>query len=413
MKPRPARALRFVLPPSASGFLTGRPRPRSLAAANTEHGEFKAVAVLQEDAMADSAGCEPPAEAHDAAAGLVYASSDMPGLTRRRAGAGFAYRDAEGRRIGDAAILKRIRSLAIPPAWTGVWINPDPNGHIQAVGQDARGRRQYRYHPRFREAREEVKFEHMMAFAEALPRVRRQIAVHMAAPGLGRTKVLATLVQLLESTMIRIGNKTYAKENKSYGLTTLLSRHVRVEGAALHFHFKGKSGKIWRLDVRDRRVARVVRTCQELPGQHLFQYTDEAGERQAVTSGDVNAYLRQISGADITAKDFRTWAGTVMAAVALGELGAAANQAQAKRNVTQAIEGVAARLGNTPAICRECYVHPGIVDAYMNGTLSLQIEDADPRPLGEPAGLRPEEAGVLSFLRRQAARNPSEPARAA
>ncbi len=338
------------------------------------------------------------------AAGLEYISNEAPGLIRRRIGRAFVYTNAGGQRMTDPAALTRIRSLAIPPAWTHVWISPDANGHIQAVGYDARGRKQYRYHPKFREVREEAKFEHMLVFAHALPGLRRQVAAHMAAPGLGRSKVLATVVHLLETTMIRVGNKTYAKENKSYGLTTLLNRHVMVDGADLKFHFKGKSGKTWRVGIRDRRIARIVKTCQEMPGQHLFQYLDDAGQRAAVTSTDVNAYLKEIGGADITAKDFRTWTGTVLAAMALTEFEAAESTALAKRNVTQAIERVSKRLGNTPAICRKCYIHPEIIRAYLEGGLSLDIHhDVDARDTLE--ALRPEEAAVLAFLRRRIARD--------
>jgi DNA topoisomerase-1 len=340
------------------------------------------------------------------AVGLVYVSADDPGLTRRRAGKGFAYWDAAGHRVSDPAVLQRIRALAIPPAWTRVWISADPDGHIQAVGHDDRGRRQYRYHARYREVREGVKFEHMMAFAEALPRVRGKVAADMSAPGLGRAKVLATVVHLLETTMIRIGNSTYARENGSFGLTTLLNRHVKVEGAELRFQFKGKSGKVWRLGVHDRRIARIVRSCQELPGQHLFQYLDEAGERQSVTSADVNAYLKEVSGADITAKDFRTWAGTVLAAMALTEFEMADSALRAKKNVTQAIERVSARLGNTPTICRKCYIHPEIVSAYLGGALLLEVRDDIDSQLRDALDtLRPEEAAVLSFLRSRVARD--------
>jgi DNA topoisomerase-1 len=333
-----------------------------------------------------------------ASVGLTYASSDSPGILRRRSGAGFTYFDASGARIADAGLLGRIRALVVPPAWTSVWICLRASGHIQAVGRDEKGRLQYLYHARFREIREDAKFEHMLAFAKALPRLRRRVASDMAASGLCRRRVLATVVDLLETTMIRVGNATYARENKSYGLTTLRSNHVNVDGARLRFHFKGKSGKVWELSLKDRRVARTVRSCQELPGQHLFQYIDEAGERQAVTSDDVNAYLREASGADITAKDFRTWAGTVLAATALAELEVPADAAQARRNVTRAIAGVAGRLGNTPTICRKCYVHPQIVSAYLDGDLQLKAVR-----LGRASGMRPEETAVLNFLKSRAA----------
>jgi DNA topoisomerase-1 len=334
------------------------------------------------------------------AAGLTYASTDAPGFTRRRRGKGFSYADERGRPIRDEETLCRIRALAIPPAWSNVWISPDPTGHIQAVGVDQRGRKQYRYHPKFRETRESAKFEHMMAFAEALPRLRRRVSRDMSAPGLGRSKVLATVVYLLEATMIRVGNEEYARHNKSYGLTTLLARHVEVQKTELKFHFTGKSGKMWNLNVRDRRVARIVRTLQDLPGQHLFQYIDDEGGPQTVTSADVNAYLREVTGADITAKDFRTWAGTVLAAMALTEFEAADSQARGKRNITQAIERVATRLGNTPTICRKCYVHPQIFSAYLDGGLLLDVKETIEDELsGEIGALRPEEAAVLSFLR--------------
>ncbi len=339
-------------------------------------------------------------------AGLSYATSDDPGLTRRRVGKGFGYRGVDGARVTDPAVLRRIRALAIPPAWTHVWICPDPNGHIQAVGQDERGRKQFRYHAKFRELRDGVKFEHMMAFADALPRLRRQVAADIAAPRLCRTKVLATVVHLLEATMIRIGNVAYAKENKSYGLTTLLVRHVKVEGSDLKFHFKGKGGKIWRLNVHDRRIARIVKSCQDLPGQHLFQYIDDDGQRQTVTSADVNSYLKEISGAEITAKDFRTWTGTVLAAMALSEFEAADNTARAKKNITKAIERVSTKLGNTPTICRKCYVHPEIVSAYLDGDLLLEVQkDIDEQLREDLATLRPEEAAVLSFLRTRVVRD--------
>jgi DNA topoisomerase-1 len=339
-------------------------------------------------------------------AGLQYASTDTPGISRRRAGKGFSYRDPQGARLTDIAALARIRSLAIPPAWSSVWICPDPDGHIQAVGFDEKGRKQYRYHPKFREVRDGVKFDHMMLFADALPRLRHQVAADMAAPGLGRAKVLATVVHLLETTMIRVGNETYAKENKSYGLTTLLVRHVKIDGSDLKFHFKGKSGKTWRLNVRDRRIARIVKSCQELPGQHLFQYVDETGQRQGVTSADVNSYLKEVSGADITAKDFRTWTGTVLAAMALAEFEKADTTARAKKNVTQAIERVSSRLGNTPTICRKCYIHPEIVSAYLDGGLLLEVQkDIDDQLRDDLATFRPEEAAVLSFLRARVARD--------
>jgi DNA topoisomerase-1 len=328
-------------------------------------------------------------------AGLIYVSDDAAGLSRERRGDGFSYRRANGDRIDDDATIERIRKLAIPPAWTDVWICPKANGHLQATGRDARGRKQYRYHPQFREVRDSTKYEHMLEFARSLPAIRERVAKHMALGGLPREKVLATVVHLLETTLIRVGNDEYSKENKSYGLTTLRNPHVSVEGAQLKFRFRGKSGKVWNLQLRDRRVAKIVRACQDLPGQRLFEYIDEDGQLREVASADVNAYLREITGSDVTAKDFRTWAGTVMAAFALEELEAADSQAGVKKNIKAAIERVAARLGNTPTICRKCYVHPEVLDCYMQGELLLEIA----------AGAQhAEEAAVLALLERRLSR---------
>jgi DNA topoisomerase-1 len=339
------------------------------------------------------------------AAGLRYSNLTGPGIARRKAGKGFTYRGADGGRVDDLAVMRRIKALVIPPAWTDVWICPDPNGHIQAVGKDERGRKQYRYHARFREARDSAKFEHIMSFAEALPAIRARVKADMDETGLGRRKVLATVVHLLETTMIRVGNAAYAKENKSYGLSTLLDRHVKIDGGGLRFQFTGKSGKTWKLKVSDRRIARIVKTCQDIPGQHLFQYIDAAGDRQPVTSADVNAYLKEISGTDITAKDFRTWTGTVLAAMALAEFEAVDSQARAKKNIMRAIEHVSSRLGNTPTICRKCYVHPEIVNGYLDGDLLLKIkDDIDLEIADELQTLRPEEAAVLAFLRKRLSR---------
>ncbi|MDB5479002.1 MAG: topoisomerase [Caulobacteraceae bacterium] len=341
-----------------------------------------------------------PEEAPALTPGLTYVSSDEPGIARRRAGRGFVYLDPDQRRITDAEVIARIRALAIPPAWRNVWICARPQGHLQAIGFDARGRRQYRYHPEFRHMREGAKFEHLVTFAEALPSIRERVALDMSAHGLGREKVLATVVQLLETTMIRVGNRAYERENHSYGLTTLQGDHVRVEGTALRFQFTGKSGKVWRLDVRDRRVAKIVRACQHLPGQTLFGYLDDAGHQQAVTSCDVNAYLKRVSGRDITAKDFRTWAATVLAAKALAEAGPAESHTQAAKAIRQVVKEVAARLGNTPTVCRASYIHPHIVDAYTRGELAPDLAPGAGAQ-GEPRhGLRPEERAVLDFLRR-------------
>jgi DNA topoisomerase-1 len=299
-------------------------------------------------------------------------------------------------------VIERINRIGIPPAYTDVWICSDERGHIQATGRDAKGRKQYRYHERFREVRDSTKYEHMLTFAEVLPSIRERIDADMGRRGLPREKVLATVLRLLETTMIRVGNADYAKQNKSYGLTTLHDRHVKVEGGELRFRFKGKSGKQWNLTLADRRVAKVVKQSQDLPGQHLFQYLDEDGEQREVTSSDVNAYLREISGSDITAKDFRTWTGTVLAALALAELEKFDSEAAAKRNVRAAIEKVSAKLGNTPAVCRRCYVHPEVIDSYMSQALVLEIEQQVERELRENvSGLRPEEALVLAFLQRR------------
>ena len=342
------------------------------------------------------------AEPREAAreAGLRYVDDTRPGLRRKRSGKGFRYLDTKGAPIRDAAEIERLKSLAIPPAYTDVWICPHANGHIQATGRDEKGRKQYRYHPRFREAREASKFHRIMAFAEALPGIRARIDADMSQRGLKREKVLATIVHLLETTLIRVGNDDYARSNKSYGLTTLRDPHVKIAGSEMRFRFKGKSGKEWSVSVRDRRVARIVKACQDLPGQELFQYLDDAGERRDVTSSDVNAYLREITGEDFTAKDFRTWAGTVLAALALREFEAFDSEAGAKKNLRAAIEGVAARLGNTPTICRKCYIHPEILGCYLEGGLLLQIKDAVEGELRNGLDtLRPEEAAVLGLLR--------------
>ncbi|MEJ1159950.1 DNA topoisomerase IB [Prosthecomicrobium sp. N25] len=331
---------------------------------------------------------------------LIFSSDEFPGIRRRRAGKGFSYIGPDGLTIRDRETLARIRKLAIPPAWTDVWISADPRGHMQATGRDAKGRKQYRYHPDFRAAREAAKYEHLTAFARALPLIRRRVAEDMGRRGLPREKVLAAIVHLLENTLIRIGNAEYAKENKSYGLTTLRDRHVAVEGSEMRFAFKGKSGKTWKLQLKDRRAARVVKQCQDLPGQHLFQYVDENGERQAVKSEDVNRYLKEITGQDITAKDFRTWGGTVLAAVTLHEYQKIDNHVLSKKNVKTAIEQVAARLGNTPTICRKCYVHPEVVASYLDGALALEVKEEIEAELRDGLDrLTTEEVAVMGLLR--------------
>lgn len=331
-------------------------------------------------------------------------SDDQPGIIRRRSGNGFSYH-AAGKKVRDAATLARIKSLAVPPAWTDVWICLKANGHIQATGRDARGRKQYRYHPRFREVRESTKFHHMLAFAESLPAIRGKVQAHLALRGLPREKALAAVVQLLDSTLIRVGSDEYARNNKSYGLTTLKNDHISVDGPALRFNFKGKSGKVWNLSLRDRRIAKVVRACQDIPGQELFAYVDDAGKPHDVTSSDVNDYLRENSGKDITAKDFRTWHGTVLAAMALQEFEKFDSDAGAKRNIRDAIERVAARLGNTPTICRKCYIHPEIFASYAEGSLLLEIKgEVETELRKELSALRPEEAAVLTLLQARLSR---------
>ncbi|MBB5751796.1 DNA topoisomerase IB [Prosthecomicrobium pneumaticum] len=329
---------------------------------------------------------------------VAYVSDALPGIRRRRVGRGFAYYDAEGRLIRDAAEIRRIRALAIPPAWTEVWICPSADGHIQATGRDARGRKQYRYHARFRESRDSNKYAHILDFAAALPALRARVKTAMSARGLGRDKVIATVVHLLDTTLVRVGNRDYARANKSFGLTTLRSRHVAVEGSTLRFDFKGKSGKIWRLKLWDRRVANIVRACQDLPGQDLFRYLDEEGAPHSVTSGDVNAWLREATGAEITAKDFRTWAGTVLACMAFAELSAEAEHKPTRKNLARAIAAVAAKLGNTPAICRKCYVHPEVMEAYLGGTPPFTLEAIAAAVDGD---LPPEEAAALAFLKKR------------
>ena len=344
-------------------------------------------------------------------AGLRYISDDRPGIRRKKVGTGFTYTRPDGSRLAKRETLKRIKALAIPPAWTDVWICPFADGHIQATGRDAKGRKQYRYHPRFREVRESTKYEHMVAFADALPAIREKVREHMSLRGLPREKVLATVVHLLETTLIRVGNDDYARQNNSYGLTTLKNRHVAVDGNEVRFRFTGKSGKQWSLRVRDRRVAKMIRACQDLPGQELIQYIDEQGICRNVSSTDVNEYLKEITGKDITAKDFRTWAGTVLAAMALSELESFDNAAQAKRNLRSAIEKVSARLGNTPTICRKCYVHPEVLNSYMDGNLLLEIKSqAESELRSVVSNLRPEEAAVLAMLRGRLAKEAERPA---
>lgn len=340
------------------------------------------------------------------AAGLRYVSDQRPGLRRERRDKGFVYLDLNGRPIRDEPTLRRIKPLAIPPAWTDVWIAPSPDGHIQATGRDERGRKQYRYHPRWRIVRDETKYHRMMAFGKALSQIRRRVEVDLARPGLPREKVLATVVRLLETTLIRVGNEEYAKANRSFGLTTMRDRHVAIAGGVVRFGFRGKSGIKHTIDLNDRRLARVVQKCRDLPGQELFQYLDDDGTSQAIDSADVNDYLREIAGDEFTAKDFRTWAGTVLAALALREFEAFDSKTQAKKNVVRAIETVAERLGNTPSVCRKCYVHPEIIGSYLDGTMLETLRQIADQELAEAVhDLRPEEAAVLGLLQQRLTRS--------
>ena len=321
-------------------------------------------------------------------AGLRYVSDDQPGFSRQRKGEEFEYFDTKGKPIRDEQRLLRIKRLAIPPAWSDVWICPSPNGHIQATGRDARRRKQYRYHERWREIRNENKYDRLINFGKALPKIRRRLKKDLALSGLPREKVLATIVQLLERSLIRVGNEEYARENKSFGLTTMQDRHVDVKGSKLRFRFRGKSGRQHDVDVTDRRIARIVSKLQDLPGQDLFQSVDEEGEVREITSQDVNEYLREIAGEDFTAKDFRTWAGTVLAAIALSAAGEFETKKQAKANIKNAIEAVAKILGNTPAVCRQCYIHPIVLETYLNGDSIDGLKQGTEKELAQAAVLK-------------------------
>jgi DNA topoisomerase I len=343
-----------------------------------------------------SPGASDPVEAA-VSAGLRYVSDTMPGIRRKRAGKGFTYAGTDGKTIRDPEQVARIRSLAVPPAYTEVWICPVPNGHIQATGRDARGRKQYRYHAKWREARDETKFGRMLAFSEFLPRIREQLERDLSLTDLPRRKVLAAVVSLLESTCIRVGNDEYARSNRSFGLTTLQDRHVEISGSKLRFEFRGKSGKTHQVSVTDRRLARIVQRCQALPGEDLFQYVDGHGARQAIGSGDVNDYIREISGEEFSAKDFRTWAGTILAVGALTEIGPWTSPSQAKSNVLKAIDRVAEQLNNTRAVCRKYYVHPAVFESYLAGSLLEGLQNGtDKAAKGQ---LEPEEASVVRLLR--------------
>lgn len=343
------------------------------------------------------------AQADPLIVGLHYVCDRQPGITRMRRGRGFAFRDARGKPVRDAETLERIRGLAIPPAWTEVWICSDSRGHLQATGRDAKGRKQYRYHPRWSETRNADKFERLVEFGAALPALRARVEADLARSGLPREKVVAAVVKLLETTCIRVGNAEYARANDSFGLTTLRDRHVDVKGAAIAFHFRGKSGKIIDVGWQDRRLARIVRRCQELPGQELFQYIDEAGTQCVLSSTDVNDYLRAAVGEDFSAKDFRTWTGTVAAASALRRLHQTHPQ-RLKGNLVAAIKEVAGQLVNTPAVCRRHYVHPDLIAAYESGQLFGDLPDPAKRRRNRLAGLSADENALLVFLRKRRAK---------
>jgi DNA topoisomerase-1 len=339
-----------------------------------------------------------PSDPYESAriAGLRYVTDEMAGIRRRRAGAGFVYLDPQGRPVRDRDTLGRIRSLAIPPAWTDVWICPLASGHLQAVGLDARGRKQYRYHPLYRKVRDATKFTRMVAFGLALPKIRARVAADLQQPGLPREKVLATVVSLLEQTCIRVGNEEYRKQNESFGLTTLRNRHVRIHGEKLRFHFNGKSGQVHDVEVTDRKLARIVRDCQCIPGHELFQYLDDEGHSEKISSEDVNTYLREITGEDFTAKDFRTWNGSREALAALEAMGPAESAPAAKHNIVEAVKGTAERLNNRPATCRNYYIHPAVLEAYNDGSLFHYLAEA--KPDSDSRGLRREEAVLMNLL---------------
>ena len=331
-----------------------------------------------------------------AEARLSYVTDRQPGITRVAASGGFRYYDARGRLVRDRATLDRIRSLVIPPAWKNVWICPSSRGHLQVTGRDARGRKQYRYHPLYRAAREESKYEKLAAFGHSLPRIRRRVRRDLKLPGLPEHKVIATVVRLMDLTHIRVGNEEYARENNSFGLTTLRDRHVRIKGGELHFQFKGKSGQLHAIDVRDRQLAQIVKRSRDLPGYELFQYLDENGGHTAIESGMVNRYLKEVAGSDITAKDFRTWHGTVCAAQQLSVCGPASSQAEAKRNIVAATKAVSQKLGNRPATCRKHYIHPVVMDLYEKGCLHSHLSVSPAR--SSASGLDATERCVLKLL---------------
>jgi DNA topoisomerase-1 len=322
---------------------------------------------------------------------LHYIDDTQPGIARKKLRGRFSYFDPDGKRITDPDQIKRINALAVPPAYTDVWICADPRGHLQATGRDARGRKQYRYHPRWREVRDADKYSRLRDFGLALPKLRKQLETLLAAPGFSRDKVMATVITLLDATLIRVGNTQYARDNRSYGLTTLRNRHVEINGSAIRFQFRGKSGVEHQITVKDRRLARIIKRCQEIPGQNLFQYLDESGERHTVSSSDVNAYLQTLTGTDFTAKDYRTWAGSALALSVLRGL-QWEPESDARRHVVEMVKNVARQLGNTPAVCRKCYIHPAVLEGFLMGALA-----GLPRPRTRK-GLRAEEVGLAMYL---------------
>jgi DNA topoisomerase-1 len=335
------------------------------------------------------------------AAGLRYVSDAQAGIRRKRSGRGFRYVNPDGSAVHDTDTLARIKSLVIPPAWTDVWICSHPRGHLQVTGRDAKGRKQSRYHLRWREVRDETKYEHMLAFGASLPAIRERVERDLAAQGLPRHKVLATIVRLMEMTLIRVGNEEYARQNHSYGLTTMRGKHVHVDGSTVTFKFQGKSGIKHTVDISDRRLARILRRCQDLPGYELFQYVDSDGQHHTVDSADVNEYLDGITSQHFTAKDFRTWAGTVLACNVLRGFESFESETQAKKNIVQAIKEVAAHLGNTPSVCRKCYIHPAVLDCYMCGTIQ-QIKKAVALETSHPSQeLRDDEIALMHLLNRR------------
>jgi DNA topoisomerase I len=389
-------------PPRSRRRAEARALPAAWRALDRESSRRAAVNARVRSLAHERGQLPPPESAR--LAGLRYVDDvHTPGIRRIGSKHRVRYVAPNGRTISDPAERQRIRSVAIPPAWTDVWICPDPRGHLQATGRDARGRKQYRYHPRWREVRDEVKYGRLIAFAEALPKIRHRTDAHTRKPGVTREKVLAAVVQLLEKTLIRVGNEEYAKDNGSFGLTTLRDQHATVTGGRVRFEFRGKSGVKHAIDLHDARLARIVKACRDLPGYELFQYVDDDGRRQAVDSADVNDYLRAITGQDFTAKDFRTWAGTVLAAKALAEVAAFRSNAEARRNVVKAIESVAKKLGNTKAVCRKCYVHPAILDAYMDGATiqTLRTRAVKFTRTRTRASLSVEEAAVVAIIERR------------